>query len=87
MKADSQRGKNFFFSTASRLALGPIQPPIQRVPEALCPGVKRPGRKGYHSPPFSAEVPHISSWHNALLINERDKLILYLSKPNLSYVI
>jgi hypothetical protein len=35
-------------------ALEPIQPRIQLVPEALSPGVKRPG--GNHSPPSSAEV-------------------------------
>jgi hypothetical protein len=33
---------NFFFSTLSRPALGSTQPPIQRVPGALSPGVKRP---------------------------------------------
>jgi hypothetical protein len=30
-----------FFSTASRLALGPTQPPIQWVPGVISPGVKR----------------------------------------------
>jgi hypothetical protein len=35
--------------TASRTALGPIQPPIQWVLEAL-PGVKRQGREPNHSP-------------------------------------
>jgi hypothetical protein len=32
------------------------QPPIQWVPGALSPGVKRPGREVDHSPPASAEV-------------------------------
>jgi hypothetical protein len=36
---------------SSRPALGPTQPPIQRVP-----GVKRPGRAADHSPLISAEV-------------------------------
>jgi hypothetical protein len=40
----------------SRPALGPIRPPIEWVPEALSPGVKRPGREADHSPPTSAEV-------------------------------
>jgi hypothetical protein len=31
-----------YFTTASRTALGPIQPPIQWVPGALSLGVKRP---------------------------------------------
>jgi hypothetical protein len=46
----------FLFTTASRTALGPTQPPIQRVPGALSLGVKRPGREADHSPPSSAEV-------------------------------
>jgi hypothetical protein len=50
------RVKNFLFSMSSRLALGPTQPPIQWVPGALSPGVKRPGREADHSPPTSAEV-------------------------------
>jgi hypothetical protein len=44
------------FSTSSRPALGPIQPPIQGVSEALSVGVKRPGREADHSFPTSAEV-------------------------------
>jgi hypothetical protein len=38
-------GSKFFFSIASRPALGPTKPPIQRVPGALSPGVKRQGRE------------------------------------------
>jgi hypothetical protein len=64
----------FLFSIASRLTLGPTQPPIQCVPGALSPGVKRLGREADHSPPSSAEVkndgaiptlPHMSSRHSA----------------------
>jgi hypothetical protein len=33
----------FLFSTTSRPVLGPTQPPIQCVPGALSPGVKRSG--------------------------------------------
>jgi hypothetical protein len=47
---------NFLFTTASRTALGPTQPPIHWVPGALSLGVKRPGRGADHSPPSSAEV-------------------------------
>jgi hypothetical protein len=50
------RLKNFLFSTSSRPALGPAQPPIQLVPGALSTGVKRSGRDADHSPPTSAEV-------------------------------
>jgi hypothetical protein len=46
----------FLFATASGPALRPTQPPIQRVPGALFPGIKRPGREADHSPPSSADV-------------------------------
>jgi hypothetical protein len=42
--------------TASRMALGPTQPPIQWMPGALSLRVKRPGREADHSPPSSTEV-------------------------------
>jgi hypothetical protein len=44
------------FSTAPKPALESTQPPIQWVPEALSPGVKRPGREADHSLPSNAEV-------------------------------
>jgi hypothetical protein len=50
------RVKNFLFSTSSRPALGPTQPPIQRVLGAVSPGVKRPEREADHSPPANTEV-------------------------------
>jgi hypothetical protein len=53
------RVKNFLFFTASRLAMGPTQPPIQWVPETLSPGVNRHGREADHSPPTSSEVKKI----------------------------
>jgi hypothetical protein len=68
------RFKNFLFSTSSRSALGPTQPPIQWVPRALFPGIKRLGREADHSPPASAEVkkmwiytstPPYASWRSA----------------------
>jgi hypothetical protein len=46
----------FLFTSASRTALEPTQPPIQWVPGALSLRVKRPGRESDHSPPSSAEV-------------------------------
>jgi hypothetical protein len=52
---------NFFFTTASRTALGPTQPPIQWIPGALSLGVKRPGREGCHSlPSMGGAVPPLS---------------------------
>jgi hypothetical protein len=45
------------FSSPRRLDwLRYTQPPIQWVPRALSPGVKRSGREADHSPPTSAEV-------------------------------
>jgi hypothetical protein len=67
----------FLFTTASRMALGHTQPPIQWVQDALSLGVKRPGREADHSPPSSAEVkewvelyihyPNTPSWRGAQL--------------------
>jgi hypothetical protein len=52
-----RRGRDFLlFATASRMTLGPTQPPIQWVPGALSLGVKRPRRETEHLPPSSAEV-------------------------------
>jgi hypothetical protein len=60
---DFRRGLGIFlFTTASRKAPGPTQPPIQWAPGALSPGVKRPGRDTDHSPPFNAEVKNASSY-------------------------
>jgi hypothetical protein len=47
----------FLFTTASRTALGPTQPPFQWGSSRGSPKeVKRPGREADHSPPSSAEV-------------------------------
>jgi hypothetical protein len=68
------------FTTASRPALGPTQPPIQLVQGTLSLGVKRPKREADHSPSSSAEVkirgaitplPHTPSWHGAQLKHRR----------------
>jgi hypothetical protein len=66
---DSRWGLGIFlFTTVSRTALGPTQPPIQWVPGALSLGVKQPGREADHSPPSSAEVKECAE--------------LYLHSPN-----
>jgi len=50
------RGRDFFFATASRPTLVPTSPPIQWVPGALSLGIKQPGCEADHSPPPSAKV-------------------------------
>jgi hypothetical protein len=56
-KLDSQQGQEIFpYSTASRPNLGLTQPPIQWVPRALSPGVKRLVLEADHSIPSCAKV-------------------------------
>jgi hypothetical protein len=60
---DSRRRMGIFlFTTASRTALGPTEPPIQWVPGPLSLEVKRPGREADNSPPSSAEVKNAWSY-------------------------
>jgi hypothetical protein len=60
---NSRRGMGIsLFTTVSKTALGPTQPPIQRVPWVLSLEVKRPGHEADHSPPFSAEVKNACSY-------------------------
>jgi hypothetical protein len=51
-----QRLGTFLFTSVSRLALRPTQPPIQYVKGDLFMGVKCPGLEADHSPPSSAKV-------------------------------
>jgi hypothetical protein len=55
----------FLFTTMSRPALWPNQPPIQWVPVALFLKVKRPGREADHSPPSSYEIKNAYSYTSA----------------------
>jgi hypothetical protein len=48
--------RDFFFATASRLARGATQPPIELILRALSPRVKRSRREADNSPPSSAKV-------------------------------
>jgi hypothetical protein len=67
----------FLFTTMSRTALGPTQPPIQWALGAVSLEVKQPGREADYSPPSSAEVkesvelylhsPSTPSWCGAQL--------------------
>jgi hypothetical protein len=71
------RSRHFFlFPLASRPALGPTQPPIQRVPEAFSLGVKWPWREAAHSPPSSAEAENeFMAWY---LVKHRDNFSFIL---------
>jgi hypothetical protein len=83
---DSRRGLGiFFFTTASRTALEPTQPPIQWEPGAF-PGIKRPGREADHSPPSNAEVKNAWSYTSTpqyvfmtwCLVKHRDNFTFYI---------
>jgi hypothetical protein len=52
----------FLFTTASILALGPTEPPIQWVAGALSLEIKRPEGEADHSPPSSIEVKNVWSY-------------------------
>jgi predicted membrane channel-forming protein YqfA (hemolysin III family) len=52
----------FIFTTTSRTALGPMQPPIQWVPGTLSLGVKQLGHEADHSLPSSAKVKNAWSY-------------------------
>jgi hypothetical protein len=54
----------FLFTTTSRLALRPTQPPIQWIPGALSPGEKRPGCEADHSPSSTVKVRKAWSYNS-----------------------
>jgi hypothetical protein len=56
-RLESQQGQViFFFSNASRPALGPIDPPIQWVLVLISGGLKRPLHEFHHSRPSRTQV-------------------------------
>jgi hypothetical protein len=64
---ESRQGLGIYlFTTASRPALGPTQPPVQWVTGALSLEIKRPERETDHSPPPSAEVKNARSYTSTL---------------------
>jgi hypothetical protein len=78
LKEEYQRLKifcNLFFTTVSRLALGPTLPPIHWVPGALSLGVKRPGRDADHSPPSNSEVKNVWSYTSTPPIHLRGVML------------
>jgi len=76
----------FLMATASKPAPGPTQPPIQRLPGAITPRVKQPGREADHSSLSSAEVKNVWSYTStpqyvftaSCSVKHRDNLTLYL---------
>jgi hypothetical protein len=83
---DSRRGLGIFlFTTASRKALGPTQPPIQWVPGALSLGVKQLGREVDHSPPSSAEVKNVWSYTSTLPIRLHGVVLSYSTGTTLPF--
>jgi hypothetical protein len=76
----------FLFATASRPAQGLTQPPIQWVPRAFTPGVRRSGREAELLSPSPAKVKNawshtstppyvLMAWH---LVNDWDNFAFYL---------
>jgi hypothetical protein len=63
-------------SMSSRPALGPIQPPTERVSGALSSGVKWPGREADHSPPTS--VAGKKMWIYTSTPSHRDNFLYFL---------
>jgi len=53
---------SILFVTASRPAMGPIQPPIEPVPGAISTEIKRPRLEADLPPPSSAEVKNMWSY-------------------------
>jgi hypothetical protein len=87
---DSRQGLGIFlFTTASRTALGPTQPPIQWLSGALSLGVKRQRREADHSSPSGTEVkefvepylhsPNTHSWRGAQLKHRDNFTLLYFT--------
>jgi hypothetical protein len=74
----------FFYTTASRPALRPTQPPVKLVPGTLSLGITRPGREADNSPSSNAEVKecmelyhhslNTPSWRGAHLKKHSDNL-------------
>jgi hypothetical protein len=68
-KFDSWQGQELFlFPTSSRLALGPTQPPIQRVSGSVSQGIKRLGRGADDLSPCNTEFENSSTYTSYIYI-------------------
>jgi hypothetical protein len=56
LEFESRQGRELSLCLWSKTALGPTQPPIQKLTRFLSPCVKRPESKAVHSTPTSTEV-------------------------------
>jgi hypothetical protein len=67
---------------SSRPELRPTRPPIQRIPGAFIPGVKRPGREADHSPSTSAEVKYLllAEWRSSIGLRSLSESARFESK-------
>jgi hypothetical protein len=80
------RARDFSLLHSIQTDSGATHPPIQWVPGDLSPGVKQTGHEAEQWSPSSAKVknggaipplPHISLWHNAYLMKQRDNFTLF----------
>jgi hypothetical protein len=65
----------FLFTTMSRMAVGPTQPPIQWIPGALSLDVKWPRHDVDHSPPSSAKVKNAKHYTSTPPIRLHDMVL------------
>jgi hypothetical protein len=93
---DSRRRLGIFlFTTVSRPALGPTQPPISWLQGTISLGVKRPVSAADHSPPSSAEVKNAWSYTSIpqyvivvwCLVKHRDNFTFTLQVIGTSHII
>jgi hypothetical protein len=61
----------FLLTTTSELAMGPNQPPIQRIPGVPSTGLKRPWCEADHSPPSSVKIKSASSYISTPCMSSR----------------
>jgi hypothetical protein len=74
-------GQELFYSTASRPALRPKQPPVQWVTGTLSAGLKWPGCECDHSPPSCAELKIVELHYPSPMRLHFRNIILSIERP------